>query len=161
MKMLTFSGMAAARLKSNKRGYLSLAIGVFLSILAFLRADVQLSLVGAILIGATLGFLLYNFYPARVFMGDTGSLFLGALIVGATFQAKIPLSGLLVCGVFIIELLSSALQIGYFKMTKGKRLFKMAPIHHHFEQCGWSENTVVLVFSLVELLFCVLAYFTL
>ncbi len=139
----------------------SCVIGVFLSVVAFLWADVQLSLVGGVLIGATLGFLLYNFHPARVFMGDTGSLFLGALIVGATFQAKIPMAGLLVCGVFIIELLSSALQIVYFKLTKGKRLFKMAPIHHHFEQCGWSENTVVFVFSLAELIFCMLAYLTL
>ena len=118
-------------------------------------------MVGAILIGATLGFLIYNFHPARVFMGDTGSLFLGALIIGAAFQAKIPWVGLAVSTVFIIELLSSALQILYFKLTKGKRFFKMAPIHHHFEQCGWSENTVVFVFSLVELLVCVFTLFLL
>jgi phospho-N-acetylmuramoyl-pentapeptide-transferase len=92
-------------------------------------------------------------------MGDTGSLFLGALVIGAAFQAGIPWAGLSVCAVFIIELLSSTLQILYFKLTHGKRLFKMAPIHHHFEQCGWSENTVVLVFTLAEALFCILAYF--
>jgi len=133
--------------------------GVFFSVVAFLLLDTGLSMVGAVLIGATLGFLIYNFHPARVFMGDTGSLFLGALVIGAAFQAGIPWAGLSVCAVFIIELLSSTLQILYFKLTHGKRLFKMAPIHHHFEQCGWSENTVVLVFTLAEALFCILAYF--
>ncbi len=137
----------------------SCVIGVFLAVFAFTIHDLGLSLVGGALIGATLGFLIYNFHPAKVFMGDTGSLFLGALISGALFQVKQPLIGLVVCAVFIVELLSSALQIIYFKLTHGKRLFKMAPFHHHLEKCGWGENTVVAVFSLVEVLACVLAFF--
>lgn len=133
-------------------------IGVFFAIFAFFATDVGLSVVGAALIGGTLGFLLYNFHPAKVFMGDTGSLFLGAIVMGALFQMQEPLLTFLVCAVFIIELLSTVLQILYFKLTHGKRLFKMAPIHHHFEKCGWSENKIVLVFALVEFAFCALAF---
>ncbi len=133
-------------------------IGIFFAIFAFFAEDLGLSIVGGAIIGATLGFLLYNFHPAKVFMGDTGSLFLGAIVIGAIFQMQEPLLLFLVCAVYIIELLSSLLQILYFKATHGKRLFKMAPIHHHFEKCGWSENKVVLVFSLVELAFCTLAF---
>ncbi|MBR4896743.1 MAG: phospho-N-acetylmuramoyl-pentapeptide-transferase, partial [Clostridia bacterium] len=81
----------------------------------------------------------YNFYPARVFMGDTGSLFLGGLVVGGAFMMKNPLL-VIVFGIwYIIETASVMLQVGYFKLTHGKRLFKMSPIHHHFEKCGWSE----------------------
>lgn len=133
-------------------------IGIFFAVFAFFAKDIGLSVVGASIIGATLGFLLYNFHPAKVFMGDTGSLFLGAIVMGAIFQMKQPLVLFLVCGVFIIELLSTVLQILYYKLTHGKRLFKMAPIHHHFEKCGWGENKIVLVFSLVELVFCALAF---
>ena len=136
----------------------SCVVGVFFSVLAILWQDVGLSVVGGALIGATLGFLLYNFHPARVFMGDTGSLFLGAIVMGTLFQINEPFLALLVCAVYIIELLSTVLQIVYFKITHGKRLFKMAPIHHHFEKCGWNENRIVLVFSLVQAIFCVLAF---
>ncbi len=134
-------------------------IGIFFAVVAFSFRDTALSMLSAILIGATLGFLIYNFHPARVFMGDTGSLFLGALTIGAAFGFGNGVMGLLVCAVFILEMLSSFWQILYFKLTKGKRFFKMAPIHHHFEQCGWSENVVVLVFTAVEIAFCVLAWF--
>ena len=137
----------------------SAVIGVFYAVVAFLAQNQSLSMVGALLIGATFGFLIYNFHPARVFMGDTGSLFLGALIIGSAFSFGDPLVALIVCGVFVFELLSSALQILYFRLTKGKRLFKMAPFHHHLEQCGWSENTIVAVFSGIEALLCALAYF--
>ena len=133
-------------------------IGVFLAIFAFYANDLGLSVVGGAIIGATLGFLLYNFHPAKVFMGDTGSLFLGAIVMGALFQMQKPLLTFLVCAVYIIELLSTVLQILYFKITHGKRLFKMAPIHHHFEKCGWSENKVVLIFALVQFAFCALAF---
>ena len=133
-------------------------IGIFLAIFAFFAKDMGLSVVGGAIIGATLGFLLYNFHPAKVFMGDTGSLFLGGLVMGSLFQMQKPLLAFLVCAVYIIELLSSMLQIFYFKITHGKRLFKMAPIHHHFEKCGWSENKVVFVFATVELIFCTLAF---
>ncbi len=133
-------------------------IGIFFAIFAFFAEDLGLSIVGGAIIGATLGFLLYNFHPAKVFMGDTGSLFLGAIVIGAIFQMQEPLLLFLVCALYIIELLSTVLQILYFRLTHGKRLFKMAPIHHHFEKCGWSENKIVLVFALVQLAFCTLAF---
>ena len=133
-------------------------IGIFFAVVAFSFRDTALSMISAILIGATLGFLIYNFHPARVFMGDTGSLFLGALTIGAAFGFGNGVMGLIVCAVFVLEMLSSFWQILYFKLTRGKRFFKMAPIHHHFEQCGWSENLVVLVFSAVEIVFCLLAW---
>ena len=133
-------------------------IGVFFAVFAFYAKDTGLGVVGGAIIGATLGFLLYNFHPAKVFMGDTGSLFLGAIVMGTLFQMQEPLLLFLVCAVYIIELLSTVLQILYFKITHGKRLFKMAPIHHHFEKCGWNENKIVLVFAIVEFAFCALAF---
>ncbi len=133
-------------------------IGVFFAIFAFFARDLGLSIVGGAITGATVGFLLYNFHPAKVFMGDTGSLFLGAIVMGALFQMREPLLLFLVCAVYIIELLSTVLQILYFKITHGKRLFKMAPIHHHFEKCGWSENKIVFIFALVQFAFCTLAF---
>ncbi len=138
---------------------ITFVIGGFYTLWAFTAREEQLSMIGAILIGASLGFLVYNFHPARVFMGDTGSLFFGALAIGASFMMNQPLVGLVVCAVFVLEMLSSFLQFAYFRITHGKRLFKMAPVHHHFEKCGWSENKVVFVFSLVALLFCVIAWF--
>ena len=136
-------------------------IGGFFALLAFVLYNEGLAVLAGVLIGATLGFLIYNFHPAKVFMGDTGSLFLGALVMGGAFAVKIPLVGLIVCAVFIVEMFSSLLQRLYFKLTDGKRLFRMAPLHHHFEKCGWGENKIVAVFSLVELLFCILAWFAL
>lgn len=143
-------------------------IGGFFTLWAFTLHDEQLSMVGAILLGASLGFLIYNFHPAKVFMGDTGSLFFGALVIAGAFQAKEECVGVIISMVFILEMFSSFLQVIWFKLTKklskdreGKRLFRMAPLHHHFEKCGWSENRVVAVFSLAELLFCILAWFAL
>ena len=133
-------------------------IGIFFAIFAFYAKDTGLSVVGGAIIGATLGFLLYNIHPAKVFMGDTGSLFLGAIVMGTLFQMQEPLLVFFVCAVYIFELLSTVLQILYFKATHGKRLFKMAPIHHHFEKCGWSENKIVIVFALVQFAFCALAF---
>ena len=133
-------------------------IGVFFAIFAFYAKDMGLSVVGGAIIGATLGFLLYNSHPAKVFMGDTGSLFLGAIVVGTIFQMKEPILMFLVCAVYILELLSTVLQILYYKITHGKRLFKMAPVHHHFEKCGWGENKIVIVFAVVQLAFCTLAF---
>lgn len=133
-------------------------IGIFFVVFAFYAKDIGLSVVGGAIIGATLGFLLYNIHPAKVFMGDTGSLFLGAIVMGTLFQMQEPLLLFLVCAVYIFELLSTVLQILYFKVTHGKRLFKMAPIHHHFEKCGWGENKIVIVFALVQLAFCALAF---
>ena len=136
-------------------------IGGFFALWALTVSDAQLSVLGAILMGSALGFLVYNFYPAKVFMGDTGSLFFGALVIAGGFQTGEVIVGIAVAMVFILEMLSSFLQVIWFKLTHGKRLFKMAPVHHHFEKCGWSERKIVLVFSLVELAFCVLAWFAL
>ena len=118
----------------------TLVVGVFFTVAGVLTSlDPTLVSLGALLIGGCAGFLVYNFYPARVFMGDTGSLFLGGLVVGGAFMMKNPLL-VIVFGIwYIIETASVILQVGFFKLTHGKRLFKMSPIHHHFEKCGWSE----------------------
>ena len=117
----------------------------------------QLSIFSAALLGGLLGFLLYNHYPAKVFMGDTGSLFLGGAVAALAFAYDMPLILILVGFVYICETLSDISQVAYFKLTHGKRIFKMAPLHHHFEMCGWSEKKVVAVFTAVSLLFCLLA----
>ena len=140
----------------------TVVVGIFFALCAFLAKDVTnepLSFASSIMIGVCGGFLVYNFYPARVFMGDTGSLFLGGLCVGSAFLLNNPLI-IVVCGfVYICETASVMLQVGYFKITHGKRLFKMAPIHHHFEKCGWSEIKIVIIFSAVTALLCVAAWF--
>lgn len=138
-------------------------IGIFFAVWAFSTSNEQLTAVGAILIGAAGGFLVYNYYPARVFMGDTGSLFFGSLVISAAFGAGEEIVGLIISMVFILEMLSSFLQTLVFKITRrltgvGKRFFKMAPLHHHFEKCGWGERQIVWVFGIVELLFCALAW---
>lgn len=136
----------------------TLALGAFFAVAAFALGNVSTAVVSAITMGACLGFLVYNFYPARVFMGDTGSLFLGGLSVGMAFMINNPLIIVIVGIVYICEAVSVILQVGFYKLTK-KRLFKMAPIHHHFEKCGWSELKIVGVFSLVTVIAGVLAYF--
>lgn len=109
-------------------------------------------------VGALLGFLLFNVYPASVFMGDTGSLALGGFVAAAAYMLQMPLFIPIVGFIYLAEVLSDILQVSYFKMTGGKRIFKMAPIHHHFELCGWSETRVVTVFSIVTALLCLVAY---
>ena len=137
----------------------TLIVGIFFSVAAVAVGSRVLGLIGAATIGATAGFLVYNFYPARVFMGDTGSLFLGGLVVGATFVLDEPMVIFLVGIIYLVEAMSDIIQVGVFKLSgRKKRVFKMAPIHHHFEQCGWSEIKVVAVFSLVTFIFCVIAY---
>lgn len=108
--------------------------------------------------GGLLGFLYYNHYPAKVFMGDTGSLFLGGAIAALAFAYDMPLILLLVGFVYLCETLSDIIQVAYFKATHGKRIFKMAPLHHHFEMCGWNEKKIVAVFTAVSALMCLLAY---
>ena len=135
----------------------TLAVGLFFAVAAFLVSDRSLMLTAVCTVGATAGFLVYNFHPARVFMGDTGSLFLGGIVVGAAFQLNNPLILLVVGFIYLCEAASDILQVGYFKLTHGKRLFKMAPIHHHFEKCGWSENQIVFTFTGITLLFAALA----
>lgn len=134
-------------------------VGAFFAALAFDTLNVSLSFASAALIGSTLGFLVYNFNPARIFMGDTGSLFLGGMVVGCAFMINEPLIIVIAGLVYIIEAVSVMIQVGVFKLTHGYRVFKMAPIHHHFEKCGWSERKVFWIFCLVTLLCCVLAWF--
>ncbi len=108
-------------------------------------------------VGALLGFLLFNVYPASVFMGDTGSLALGGFVASTAYMLQMPLFILIVGLIYLVEVLSVMIQVTYFKKTGGKRIFKMAPIHHHFELCGWSETRVVAVFSIVTTILCLIA----
>ena len=107
--------------------------------------------------GGLLGFLLFNVYPASVFMGDTGSLALGGFVASAAYMMRLPLFLLIVGLIYLVEVLSVIIQVTYFKATHGKRFFKMAPIHHHFEKCGWSGTRVVTVFSIITALCCLVA----
>ena len=119
----------------------------------------QLGIFAGALLGGLLAFLLFNFHPAKVFMGDTGSLFLGGTVAALAFAFDMPLILIFVGIIYIIETLSDIIQVAYFKATHGKRIFKMAPLHHHFELCGWSEVKIVVVFTAVSAVFCALAYF--
>ena len=136
----------------------TLPVAIFFVFVGFRRGDMGVVIFSAALAGALLGFLRYNFNPAKVFMGDTGSLFLGGAVAGLAFACEMPLILLLVGLIYIIETLSVILQVTYFKATHGKRLFKMAPIHHHFEMCGWGEKKIVLVFTGITVVLCLLAY---
>lgn len=139
----------------------SLLVGVFFAVCAFTKlGGNDVSLLGGALSGMCGGFLVYNFYPAKIFMGDTGSLFLGGLIAGGAFMLNSPLTVILFGLIFIIETASVILQVASFKLTK-KRIFKMAPIHHHFEMCGWSEIKIVTVFSIITAVMCIVSYFAL
>ena len=109
-------------------------------------------------VGSLLGFLLFNVYPAKVFMGDTGSLALGGFVASSAFMMQMPIFIAVVGLIYLVEVLSVIIQVTYFKKTGGKRIFKMAPIHHHFELCGWSETRVVAVFSIVTAILCLVAY---
>ena len=108
-------------------------------------------------VGALLGFLLFNVYPASVFMGDTGSLALGGFVASAAYMLQMPIFIIIVGFIYLVEVLSVMIQVTYFKKTGGKRIFKMAPIHHHFELCGWSETRVVAVFSIITAILCLIA----
>ena len=131
----------------------TLVVGLFFTVAGYMLADAEpdggLLVLGAVIVGGCAGFLVYNFYPARVFMGDTGSLFLGGLVVGGAFMMNNPLLVVVFGIVYIIETASVMLQVGFFKLTHGKRIFKMTPIHHHFEKCGWSEIKIVVVASVI------------
>ncbi|MGN1140241.1 MAG: phospho-N-acetylmuramoyl-pentapeptide-transferase [Oliverpabstia sp.] len=108
-------------------------------------------------VGALMGFLLFNVYPARVFMGDTGSLALGGFVAGTAYMLQMPLFIIIVGMIYLVEVASVIIQVTYFKKTGGKRFFKMAPIHHHFELCGWSETRIVAVFSIITAILCMIA----
>ena len=137
----------------------TLPVAIFFVFVGIARQDAGVMLFAAALAGGLAAFLIYNFNPAKVFMGDTGSLFLGGAVAGLAFACDMPLILLLVGLIYIIETLSVILQVTYFKVSGGKRLFKMAPIHHHFEMCGWGEKKIVLIFSGATILFCLLAYY--
>lgn len=108
-------------------------------------------------VGALLGFLLFNFHPASVFMGDTGSLALGGFVAATAYMLQMPLYLVIVGLIYVVEVLSVIIQVTYFKLSHGKRIFKMAPIHHHFEKCGWKETKVVAVFTIVTAILCLIA----
>ena len=140
-------------------GSVTLPVMVFFVAAAVLRGKYNLALMPAALTGGLVAYLFYNWHPAKVFMGDTGSLFLGGAVCGLAFALDMPLILIFVGFIYIVETLSDILQVGYFKITHGKRIFKMAPIHHHFEKCGWSEVKIVLVFTGITVAMCVLAWF--
>lgn len=136
MPVMLFFGMVALRMQDDAMAKFSLA-----------------------LFGGLTAFLCYNFHPARVFMGDTGSLFLGAAVCGAAFALDMPLILIVVGLVYIVETASVIIQVTYFKLTHGKRVFRMTPIHHHFEMGGWSEVKIFTVFTLLTVALCILAWF--
>ncbi len=136
----------------------TIPVMVFFAAVAYLKQELDLALLPAALVGGLIAYLFYNWHPAKVFMGDTGSLFLGGVVCGLAFAVDMPMILILVGLVYILETVSVILQVGYFKLTHGKRLFKMAPIHHHFEMSGWKETKIVLVFSLVSAVMCIIAW---
>lgn len=138
-------------------GSVTLAVAVFFAVLSVFWEKGPAGIFAGALAGGLAGFLIYNFYPAKVFMGDTGSLFLGGAVCGLAFVTDAPLILIPVGIVYIIETMSDIIQVGYFKLTHGKRVFRMAPIHHHLELGGWSEVRIVLTFAGITLAFCLLA----
>ncbi len=141
-------------------GSVTVPVMAFFTAAAVAMERFDLALLPAALLGGLVAYLFYNWHPAKVFMGDTGSLFLGGVICAMAFALDIPLVLIMVGFVYIVETLSVILQVGYFKLTHGKRIFKMAPIHHHFEMCGWKEVKIVLIFTGISALMCWLAWFS-
>lgn len=132
--------------------------GLFFMIITAYIGVISFSVVSSALVGGCLGFLVWNFHPAKVFMGDTGSLFFGGLICALAFGIDLPILLIPIGFVYIAEAVSVMLQVIYFKLTHGKRLFKMSPIHHHFEMCGWSESKICMVFSLIEIIMGIISF---
>ncbi|MCB6607620.1 phospho-N-acetylmuramoyl-pentapeptide-transferase [[Clostridium] symbiosum] len=135
----------------------TILVATFFTIVAIGENSGISPITGAV-VGSLLGFLLFNVYPARVFMGDTGSLALGGFVASSAFMMQMPLFIAVVGLIYLVEVLSVIIQVTYFKKSGGKRVFKMAPIHHHFELCGWSETRVVAVFSIITAILCLVAY---
>ncbi len=134
---------------------ITMVVAIFYLIMSDILSNQAMALFSAVLIGALLGFLFYNWKPAKVFMGDTGSLFLGGAVCGLAIMLRQPITLLIVGFVYVIETLSVIMQVTSYKLT-GKRIFKMSPIHHHFEMCGWSEVKIVCVFTAVTAALCIL-----
>ena len=148
----------AVNLTDGIDGLSSSVSAIIITTLAIIGISLQLyevSIFASIVIGAVLGFLMFNIHPAKVFMGDTGSLMLGGVISGLALYLEMPLLLLVIALIPVVETISVMIQVIYFKKT-GKRFFKMAPLHHHFELSGWKENKVVVVFSVVTLLLCII-----
>ena len=135
----------------------TILVATFLTIVA-IGEDMGISPITGAVVGSLLGFLLLNVYPAKVFMGDTGSLALGGFVAASCYMMRMPLFIPVIGLIYLVEVLSVIIQVIYFKRTGGKRIFKMAPIHHHFELCGWSETRVVAVFAIVTAILCMVAY---
>lgn len=135
----------------------TIVVSIFLTLCALLL-DVDVTPITMAVFGGLTAFLLFNCYPAKIFMGDTGSLALGGFVAATAYMLRMPLFIIIVGLIYLVEVLSVILQVGYFKMTHGKRIFRMAPIHHHFELGGWSEIKVVSVFSIVTLLLAMFAW---
>ena len=135
----------------------TILVATFFTVVA-IGEDSGISPITGAVVGSLLGFLLFNVYPAKVFMGDTGSLALGGFVASSAFMMQMPIFLALVGLIYLVEVLSVIIQVTYFKKTGGKRIFKMAPIHHHFELCGWSETRVVAVFSIITAILCLVAY---
>ena len=138
----------------------TIPVMIFFAAAAVAMGRLDLALLPASLVGGLIAYLFYNWHPAKVFMGDTGSLFLGGVVCALAFALDMPLILILVGFVYICETMSVILQVGYFKLTHGKRLFKMSPIHHHFEMCGWKEEKIVLSFAAVSAVMCLVAWFS-
>ena len=138
----------------------TIPVMVFFTAAAVATEHYDLALLPASLVGGLIAYLFYNWHPAKVFMGDTGSLFLGGVVCAMAFALDMPLVLILVGFVYICETLSVIIQVTYFKLTHGKRVFKMTPIHHHFEMCGWKEEKIVLSFAAVSAVMCVIAWFS-
>ena len=136
----------------------TLPVAIFFTVMAAQWDRGELGIFSGALLGGLVGFLLYNFHPAKVFMGDTGSLFLGGAVCGLAFSLDMPLILIPVGIIYIAETLSDIIQVTYFKLTHGKRIFRMAPLHHHFEMGGWSEVKLCVIFTLVTIVGCVIAY---
>ncbi|MBE6948226.1 MAG: phospho-N-acetylmuramoyl-pentapeptide-transferase [Ruminococcaceae bacterium] len=136
----------------------SIPVAICCTAVACVWGYLSVGVYAAALAGGLMAFLIFNFHPAKVFMGDTGSLFLGGAICALAFALDAPLILIPLGIVYIIETLSDIIQVGYFKLTHGKRIFKMAPLHHHFEMCGWSEYKLFAVFTSVSAIFAVISY---
>ena len=137
-------------------GSVTLMVAVFFSVAAIGTAS-GIEPVTCAAAGALMGFLLFNVHPAEVFMGDTGSLALGGFVAGCGYMLQMPLYIAIVGSIYLAEVLSVMIQVGYYKISGGKRIFKMAPLHHHFELCGWSETRITAVFTIITALMCLLA----
>lgn len=129
-------------------------VAIFYMIISSIMTSPATGVLSAAVAGGCLGFLLWNFNPAKVFMGDTGSLFLGGIVCALAYSMNMPVILIPMALTYLLEMLSVILQVTYFKITHGKRLFKMSPIHHHFEKCGWSETKIVVVFSAFTIVIC-------